>query len=141
MPTANLTLNGFYTRSVEADYIEGEGTFTPLPDYNPKTEIPKFVGLSWIVVSLSVRDEYIPPSPEPQPYYIPTYLLRQRAEKIGIWSDLSDYLVQYPALMLKTLTLQTGVDPNDADLIDGLTSLQVPQSVQDYLLSDPSLGV
>lgn len=109
------------------------------PNYNPNNQFVVWSGDSWLI--RPITELPVDPPIEPQPYTIPTYLLRQRAEKLGIWQDLTDYLVQYPALMLKTLTLQTGVDPKDADLINGLNDLQVPQQVQDYLLSDPSLGV
>lgn len=81
------------------------------------------------------------PPVDPTPYYIPASLLRQRAQKVEIWDDLAAFLVQYPALMLMVLTLEEGVDPKYPALLDGFNQLQVPQNIQDYLLSDPSLGV
>lgn len=63
MTQAHLTKNGFYVETVEANEIAGEGTFTPLPDYNPETEVPRFLGVEWAVVPLSVRDDYEPPKP------------------------------------------------------------------------------
>lgn len=65
MAEAHLTKNGFYVETVEADFIEGEGTFTPLPEFDAETEVPQFVGVGWIVVPLSVRDAYVPPAAPP----------------------------------------------------------------------------
>jgi len=81
------------------------------------------------------------PVVEDTSHYVPASLLRQRAMKVGIWPDLAAYIVQYPELMLMVLTLEVGIDPHYPALIDGFNSLEVPQDVQDYLLSDPSLGV
>ena len=73
--------------------------------------------------------------------FIPPSLIRQRAQAIGIWDDLAAYLAQYPSLLLMVLTLENGIDPKYPDLINGFNELQVPQEIQDYLLSDPSRGV
>jgi len=81
------------------------------------------------------------PTPTGPPYYIPPSLLRQRAQKLGIWEDLTDYLMQFPSLMLMVLTLEDGIDPHYPELINGFNSLNIPQSIQDYLLGDPALGV
>ncbi|WP_062223068.1 hypothetical protein [Aureimonas sp. D3] len=67
MPQAHLTKNGFYDRTVAADLIVGEGTFTPLPDYDPATEVPRFMGVGWQAVPLAVRDDCVPPTPPPAP--------------------------------------------------------------------------
>jgi hypothetical protein len=67
MAEAHITRNGFYDHSVEADYIEGEGTFTPLPEYDPETEALQFTGVGWSVVPVAVRDAYQPPEPPPPP--------------------------------------------------------------------------
>lgn len=81
------------------------------------------------------------PIVEDTSHYVPASLLRQRAMKVDIWPDLAAYIVQYPELMLMVLTLEVGIDPKYPALIEGFNSLDVPQEVQDYLLSDPSLGV
>lgn len=74
--------------------------------------------------------------------FIPVYLLRQRAEKLGIWDELASYIGQSPALLLKIATLEAGmVDPAYPDLVKGLDDLGVPADVRAYLLADSSLGV
>lgn len=73
--------------------------------------------------------------------FIPTSMLRQRAVKLGIWDDLAAYLVQYPSLLLTALTVESGIDPKYPALLQGFNDLEIPQSVQDYLLADPTLGV
>ncbi len=78
MALAHLTENGFYVRSVEASEIDGGGTFTPLPDYDPEAEIPIFAGTEWVVVPLSVRDDYVPPPPPPPP--VPEEVTRRQAK-------------------------------------------------------------
>lgn len=73
--------------------------------------------------------------------FIPASMLRQRAQKIGIWDDLAAYIVQYPTLLLTALTVESGIDPNYPALLAGFNDLQIPQDIQNYLLADPSLGV
>lgn len=79
MAEAHLTQNGFYVETVAADFIEGEGTFTPLPDYDLETEVPRFVAPSWIVVPLAVRDDYAPPAPPSEP--VPEEVSRRQAKR------------------------------------------------------------
>ena len=92
MLKAHLTKDGFYAGSVEADFIEGEGTFTPLPDYDPAKEVPRFVPPGWIVVPLSVRDDYVPSAPPPAP--VPEKVSRRQAKKAlsraGFLADADD---------------------------------------------------
>ncbi len=79
MAFAHITENGFYVRSVEADEINGSGTFTPLPEYDPETEIPVFSGTHWVVVPLSVREDYFPPTLVPAPALVPASVTMRQA--------------------------------------------------------------
>lgn len=78
---------------------------------------------------------------DPTANFIPVPLLRQRLEKLGLFEDFSAYLAQYPVLMLKVLSLESGVDPTYPDLLAAFDAMAVPQNVRAYLLAPPSVGV
>lgn len=98
MAQAHLTKNGFYFDTVEADEIDGEGTFTPLPEYDPSTEVPQFTGIGWAVVPLSVRDDYVPPEPPPSPVP-PSVTMRQARlalSRAGVLKAAEDAIAAMP---------------------------------------------
>ena len=96
MALAHFTSHGFLVHSEEADSIEGEGTFTPLPEYDPSTEVPRFVGIDWHVVPLSVRDGYVPPPPIPQAQPVPAEVSPAQAKTAlydaGLYSQVEAIL-------------------------------------------------
>jgi len=114
---------------------------TPPPTYDasrqtimegPPTKDGPFWYQTWLISDLPV---------DPTANFVPVPLLRQRLEKLGLFEDFSAYLAQYPVLMLKVLSLETGVDPAYPDLIAAFDSMNVPQSARNYLLAPPSAGV
>lgn len=114
---------------------------TTPPTYDPATQMltegaPAQSGGSWrqtwTVMARPV---------DPTANFIPVPLLRQRLEKLGLFEDFSAYLAQYPVLMLKVLSLESGVDPAYPDLLAAFDTMQVPQNARAYLLAPPSVGV
>lgn len=82
------------------------------------------------------------PPVDPMAGFIPIWLLRQRAEKLGVFEGFASYIKQFPALDMKLSTLEGGmVDPAYPDLVAGLDDMGVPEEARAYLFADPSLGV
>ncbi|WAJ29337.1 hypothetical protein [Antarcticirhabdus aurantiaca] len=96
---AHYTNNGFLVRSEEAPYLEGTGTFTPLPEYDPATQIPRYLGGSeWVVLPLSARDEFVPPAvPGPSvPDEVSAAQAKTALYNAGIYDDVEAVLGAAP---------------------------------------------
>ena len=114
------------------------------PEFDAKKSFATWSGNEWLVRPLSDIPTPVEPDPEPgDPYahFMPIPLLRQRLEKLGLFDDFSAYLAQFPTLMFKVLSLERGVDPAYPDLITAFDAMTVPQSIRDYLMADPAMGV
>lgn len=61
---------------------------------------------------------------EPKKIYCPIALVRERLEARGKWGAAATVLMQYPALMLKALTLREGLDPEDVEARQMIAALQ-----------------
>lgn len=66
----------------------------------------------------------VTPSSAPAgPRYIPVWLARQRLEEAGLWDDVSAIIFSNPAMALKVLTLESGLDVNDPQVLQVLAAV------------------
>ncbi len=61
--------------------------------------------------------------------YIPVWLARQRLEEAGLWDDVSVIIFSNPAMALKVLTLESGLDVNDPQVLQVLAAVGADPAV------------
>lgn len=63
------------------------------------------------------------------PRYIPVWLARQRLETAGLWDEVSAIIFSNPSMALKVLTLESGIDVNDPQVLRILTAVGADPAV------------
>lgn len=72
----------------------------------------------------------IQPSVQPSvTRYIPVWLARQRLEEAGLWDDVSAIIFSNPAMALKVLTLESGIDVADPQVLQVLEAVGADTAV------------
>lgn len=71
-----------------------------------------------------------PPPPAPAATrYIPVWLARQRLEEAGLWDEVSAIIFSNPAMALKVLTLESGIDVADPQVLQVLEAVGADPAV------------
>ncbi len=86
------------------------------------------VKIGWKYDGVSFSQTTAPVAP-PAPRYIPVWLARQRLEEMGLWDEVSAIIFANPAMALKVLTLESGLDVNDPQVLQVLAAVGADPAV------------